>query len=118
MTSTLKGSRAGGSVTVVQSQAVYAKGGVAALLAEAARSSCVDTGDPLPNYPKGSVLLRGRGDPAEAYLVAPTSASTAIFLKTSSDAEDAVVDTLFSVVPGLVSAAEAKAGDLVKGLPT
>jgi hypothetical protein len=117
VTSTLTGSRAGGSVTIVQSQAVYTSGGVSTLLAEAAKAGCVDAGDPLPNYPKGSVLLRGRGATAEAYLVTPTSASTALFIRASSPAEDAVVDTLFTVVPGLVSQARANAVDLEKSLP-
>jgi hypothetical protein len=117
VTSTLKGSRAGGSVTIVQSQAVYSKGGVSALLSEAARASCADTSPSLPNFPKGTVLLRGRGSAGEAYLVAPTSASTAVFIKASSTAEDAVVDTLFSVVPGLISQAESNAADLEKSIP-
>jgi hypothetical protein len=115
--STLTGTRAGGSVTIQQSRAVYRSGGVAALLAEAARSGCVDRSDPLPNYPKGSVLFRGRGNSSEAYLVTPTSSSTALYLKASSQAEDAVVDTLFSVVPGLISDAQAGAGKLVASIP-
>lgn len=117
VSSTLKGSRQGGSVTIVQSQAVYAKGGVSALLAEAGKAGCVDAGDPLPNYPKGSVLLRGRGSDGEAYLVTPTSASTALFIKATSDSEDAVVSTLFEVVPGLIAQAQSNASDLEKSIP-
>jgi hypothetical protein len=117
VTSTLTGTRAGAAVTILASQAVYKSGGVNALLAEAKKSGCVEVGDPLPNYPKGSVLLRGQGSTSEAYLVTPTSASTALYLKTSSKAEDAVVDTLFGVVPGLVADAQAKADDLIASIP-
>ena len=117
VSSTLTGTQAGGAVTILQSQAVYKSGGVTALIAEAKKAGCVDTGDPLPNYPKGSVLLRGRGSTSEAYLVTPTSASTALYIKASSKAEDAVVETLFGVVPGLVAEAQAGAGDLVASIP-
>jgi len=118
VTRTLRGDRAGGTVTIVESQAVYRPGGVGALLAEAARATCADRSDPLPGYPSGSVLLRGRGNTSVAYFVTATSPTTALYIEAASTMEDSVVDALFNVVPSLIADAQAGAAQLAGGMPT
>ncbi len=101
---TLAGS---GDLVVTEKRGVYRPGGVAKLLAEASRTTCGGRVSPvagLPQYPKGSVLMRSRhGAKATAYVVAPTSPSSAVFLEIDSRSENAIVTALFGAVPGILA---------------
>jgi hypothetical protein len=118
VTRVLTGTRAGEPVTIVQSEAVYRPGGVEALLAESTGVFCAGYVDAPPGSPEGSVLLRGRaGGTVIDYLVAPTSARTALYVEASAASDDAISDVVNNVLPGLIADARSDAADLIAATP-
>jgi hypothetical protein len=118
VTRNLTGGRAGTPVTILQSEAVYRPGGVQALLDESMGVYCAGYVDAPPGSPEGSVLLRGRvGGMVVAYLVAPTSARTALYVEASAATDDAISDVVATVMPGLIADARSDAAALVKVTP-
>lgn len=118
VTRNLTGGRAGTPVTILQSEAVYRPGGVQALLDESMGVYCAGYVDAPPGSPEGSVLLRGRvGGMVVAYLVAPTSARTALYIEASAASDDAISDVVATVMPGLIADARSDAAALVKVTP-
>jgi hypothetical protein len=114
----LTGTRAGVPVTILQSEAVYRRGGVQALLAESTGVFCAGYVDAPPGSPEGSVLLRGRaGGKVIAYLVAPTSARTALYVEASAVSDDAITAVVDTVLPGLIADAQRDAAALLAATP-